>query len=242
MPKDDHWNDEKQVIKDNAFHRRVSNIRQQTSWNINEQEALDMLRNPAVQKSIFSPEDAVRELSDDEIDMRAFYDRETPTYNFRYLIRTIRRELTRSIRYKRNVSLLVVLVDNFLKIGQEYGMLATDSVISAASEALINSCRSDVDMVARYGEERFLVLLPETPGKGASVLAERIRKRFEAISIPHHWNNIRVFSSIGIAHFPGHGNDMESLIAQADLAAEIVAERGGNAVGFAMDLMDESQK
>ncbi len=235
----DPWKDEKDSIKDNPFNRRVANIRQQTRWNINEQEALELLRNPTVSKSIFAPSEPVRELTDDEIDMRAFYDKETPTYNFRYLVRTIRRELVRSVRYKRNASLLVVIIDNFLKIAQEFGMLAMDSTVAAASEALITSCRSDVDMVGRYAEDRFLILLPETPGKGASVLAERIRKRFEGISIPFQWHTIRVFCSIGIAHYPGHGNDMESLIAQADLAAEIATQRGGNGVTFAPDLVTE---
>jgi diguanylate cyclase len=235
----DPWKDEKKALNDNPFNRRVNFIRQQTRWNVNEQEALDMLRNPAVHKNMFSPTEPVRELTDDEIDLRAFYDKETPTYNFRYLIRTIRREMVRSVRYKRNVSVLVVVVDNFVKIGQEFGMLAVDSTIAAASEALITSCRSDVDMVGRYAEDRFLVLLPETPGKGASVLAERIRKRFETISIPYQWHTIKVFASIGIAHYPGHGKDMESLIAQSELAAEIVIEQGGNGVGFAPNLESE---
>jgi diguanylate cyclase (GGDEF)-like protein len=231
------WQDEKNVVKDNAFHRRVTNIRNQTAFNVNEQEALDQLRNPAANRNIFSPALETRELTDDEIDSRAFYDQTTPTYNFRYLIRTMHRELKRAIRYKRGLSLLVVTIDHYAKIGQEYGMLAVDATIAAASEALITTCRSDVDMVGRYGEDRFLVLLPETPGKGASVLAERIRKRFEGIAIPYQWHTIRVYSSIGIAHYPGHGDDLESLIAQADLAAEMVTERGGNGVCFAPEII-----
>jgi diguanylate cyclase (GGDEF)-like protein len=234
----DKWLDGKQVIKDNLFHRRVTNLRNQTAWNLNEKEALDLLKNPDVKKSIFAPSEPVRELADDEIDMRAFYDRGTPTYNFRYLIRNFRRELTRSYRYKRYVSILVVSIDNLERIGQEYGVLALDSAVAAAAEVLVNTCRSDVDMVGRYTEDKFIVLCPETPGRGAMVLAERIRKKFEGIAIQHQWHTIRVYASIGIAYFPGHGKDIESLIAQADLATEMVAERGGNGVSFAPEIIE----
>jgi diguanylate cyclase (GGDEF)-like protein len=235
---DDKWIDKGYVHKDNLFNRRVTSIRNQTVWNLNEKEALELLKNPDTKRNIFAPAEPVRELTDDEVDMRAFYDRQTPTYSFRYLVRNFRRELTRSYRYKRYVSILVVAVDNLNRIGQEYGVLALDSAIAAAADVLINTCRSDVDMVGRYMEDRFIVLCPETPGRGAMVLAERIRKKFEGIAIQHQWHTIRVNASIGIAYFPGHGKDIESLIAQADLATEIVCDRGGNGVCFAPELSE----
>jgi GGDEF domain-containing protein len=74
------------------------------------------------------------------------------------------------------------------------------------------------------------------------VLAERIRKRFETIAIHHQWHTLKVYASIGIAYFPGHGRDIESLIAQADLATEIVVERGGNGVAFAPEAVGEQQQ
>jgi len=79
-------------------------------------------------------------------------------------------------------------------------------------------------------DDRFLIVCPETTGRGALVLAERIRKKFGEISIQHHWHVIRLSASVGIAQYPTHGKDLESLIAQADIATEVVTERGGDGV------------
>lgn len=190
-----------------------------------------MMRDPATAaKNIFSPPQPVREMTNDEIDVRAFFDESSPTFNFRYLVRSLHRELVRCQRYNRPLSLLVVTVDRLAAIGMEYGMLAVDNTIKTISEAIVMSCRADVDMVGRYQEDRFMVLLPETPVSGAVVLAERLRKKCESLSITHQWHQIKLGISVGIAHSPAHGSDIESLIAQADVAADIAQERGGNSI------------
>ncbi len=76
------------------------------------------------------------------------------------------------------------------------------------------------------GEDRFLLILPETPIEGAGILAERIRAKFEALSVMSQWNKIKLSSSIGICQFPD-AQGLEEIIAQAEIAAEIVMEKGG---------------
>ena len=200
-----------------------------------------MMRHPGLNKNVFTPPEKVREMTDDEVDVKAFYDHETATFNFRYLVRCMRRELTRAHRYKRPLSLVVLIIDNYKMISMEYGVLAIESAMQEAAEAIITSCRADVDMVGRYGEDRYIVLLPETPGVGAGALAERVRKKFEDIVMRHQWHEIKLSASIGVAHFPGHGKDIESLIAQADVAAETAQERGGNRVCFAPEEVETGQ-
>lgn len=224
MPKDD----EDFVGRDNLFHRRVSDVRNKFGANINESEALDLIQNPN-KTNIFSRPVEREDLTDDEIDRRAFFDKDTPTYNFRYMLRSLRRELTRARRYKRALSVCVVVIDGYANIFYQYGVLAGEGVISGASETLIRACRADVDMVGRYAEDRFLLILPETPIEGATILAERIRIKFEALSVMSQWNKIKFSSSIGIAQFPD-AQSIEEIIAQAEIAAEVVMERGGNGV------------
>lgn len=212
-------------------------------YTVNEAEALEMMKqakttgapNPFAQR-LPAPEEV--QLSDEDIERRAFFDLYTPTYNFRYMLRTFQRELTRAKRYKRAVSLCVVIVDNLTSILEQYGHLALENALAMASETLIQCCRADVDMVGRYGEDRFMLILPETPGTGAAVLAERIRKKFLQLEITHQWYKLKLSCSIGISYYPGHGGGVEEIIAQADLAAETVQERGGNGVCYAPETPD----
>jgi diguanylate cyclase (GGDEF)-like protein len=94
-------------------------------------------------------------------------------------------------------------------------------------------------MVGRYGEDRFILFLPETPGTGAAVLCERVRKKFVQLEIQFQWHKIGLTASIGISYYPGHGGDVEELIAQADLAAEEIQEHGGNGIAYAPETPDQ---
>jgi len=228
--------DEKFIKKDNAFHRRMADVRNLSGRNINEAEALDLIQNPN-RPNPFGPTTVVQEtLTEDEVDHRAFFDKDTPTFNFRYMLRSLRRELTRARRYKRPMSLCVIVIDGYHGIFHSYGALAVESATAMSSETLIRSCRADVDMVGRYGEDRYLLILPETPGTGAAVLAERIRERFANLTIQSQWNKIAMSVSIGISQYPG-GDSLEELIAQAELFAELVQEKGGNGVFIDTDLV-----
>ena len=233
--KQDKWVDDHLLRKDNVFHRKVSDVRYQSRWNLNESEALNLVSNPGgAQNNIFQqPQSARNVLTDDEIDRRAFFDSQTAAYNLRYILRTVRRELARSKRYQRPLSLCVVIIDNLLGVLQQYGVLLLENALTGTAETLIRSCRADVDMVGRYGEDRFLVLLPETPGPGAVVLSERIRKQIASLVIVHQWHQVGLTVSIGVTEYPNHGDDVEELIARADLAAEEVQARGGNGVCYA---------
>jgi len=225
------------------FNRKINEVRSKMGANLNEAEALDLVNNAnkAGVKNPFAANIPIieHELTDDEVDHKAFFDFQTPTYNFRYMLRSFRRELTRARRYKRSLSVCIVIIDGLMEILNQYGHMALEASIMESAATLIRCCRSDVDMVGRYGEDRFMLILPETPGTGAAVLAERIRKKFTQIEIPHQWYKLKFTASIGISYYPGHGGDVEELIAQSDLAAEVVQERGGNGVCYAPETPDE---
>jgi diguanylate cyclase (GGDEF)-like protein len=83
-----------------------------------------------------------------------------------------------------------------------------------------------VDTVARYGGEEFFVLLPETTGRGAAEVAERIRTRLATEAFAGG----RVTISIGVAEFPAHGDTPDGLIAMADAALYQAKEEGRDRV------------
>ncbi len=234
-------NDPGGIVRDNVFHRRVSQVRNQ-NLTYDEMMLLDLLNGPGPKQQqkrepgIFEQEEEEVErvvYTQDDIDRIAFFDDTRPVYNFRYLLRKFRREMSRSRRYNRPVSVVVVALDGLKNISQEYGCLSAESAVITGAETLNSCIRSDVDLAGRFGDDKFILVLPETPGNGAGVLCERIRKKFESIQIKHQWYVIPVTASLGIAHFPGHSTECEELIAQADIAAEKVQARGGNGIGFA---------
>jgi diguanylate cyclase (GGDEF)-like protein len=230
-------------MNENPFHKRMSSVRQQMGGNLNEADALELIKRggqpPGKNPYAASLQNMQQNtLTDDQIDRRAFFDEVTPTYNFRYMLRSFHRELVRARRYKRPLSACIVIIDGLNTVTHQYGTFALEQCIMAASETLINSVRPDVDMVGRYGDDRFMLLLPETPGTGASVLCERIRKKFLSLEIAFQWYKIALTTSIGISYYPGHGGGVEELIAQADLAAEVVQEHGGNGIAYAPESPD----
>lgn len=234
-------NDPGGIVRDNVFHRRVSEVR---NYNLtyDEMMLLELLNGPGPivnkqrEPNIFEKDDEETQriiYTQDDLERITFFDETRPVYNYRYLIRKFKREMSRSRRYNRPVSVMVVAIDNLKGIKRDYGHLSQESAVVTAAETLNSAIRTDVDIAGRYGDDRFILVLPETPGTGAGVLAERIRKKFESIQIKHQWYVIPVTCSLGISHFPGHGTEVEELIAKADIASEVIQGRGGNGFAFA---------
>lgn len=230
MTEEEKWIDG--IARDNVFHRRLSDLRN-TSINQDHMAALEELNQPR-QDTIFSkPKPRAKTvLSQEDVLRIAFYDDASPAYNFRYLVRRMEREIKRSKRYNRPVSVLIAAIIGLKKIEESYGVTAFDTAVEQVAGMLIDLTRVDVDMVARYGDNKFILMLPETPGSGAAILAERIRKKLEVTPIEYRWHKLYVEASIGIAYFPGIGNDAGELIAKADLATDMVIDKGGNGTAF----------
>lgn len=229
--KADEW-----VIKDNLFHRRVTDVRNQVTWDFESTEkAIDLLQTGG--PSRFGPgaqqQEVYQPLSEEEIEAFAFFDSTTPCLKFQYMLRMLRRELKRGKRFNRPIAILVVAVDGFQNIVHNHGPSAADAMLAFVGERLNAVTRSDIDLAGRYVNERFLIILPETPGKGATIAAERLRKDVEASVMQWQWHKLQVTVSIGIAHRPGHAGEAEELIVQADMACESVERTGGNNIAIA---------
>lgn len=236
LPKKNNMPD-RTFIRDGVFHRQLSNVRNQV-WSDGKVDALERANQPQERQAgdifqhVRGDEDEIV-LTSDDLDLIAFYDGMPGCYNFRYLFRKLSREVKRSKRYNRPTSIVMVGVDGFDKIERSFGNLAADTVVFSAIEFLLAGIRTDVDMVGRLADDRYILVLPETPGRGATILADRLRKQFEELDLRHNWHKLPVTLSFGITYFPGHGEDPRELIARADLACEFVQQRGGNGFAFA---------
>lgn len=151
--------------------------------------------------------------------------------NYRHLQARLEEELIRSQRYGKQFSLLMLDVDDFKLFNDSQGHIAGDSALSELARVLESAVR-EVDLVARYGGEEFSVVLPETDAAGAYVVAEKVR---EAVSIAEFTGadgstNLHLTVSVGLATFPDHGGDRESILREADDALYRAKSGGKNRV------------
>jgi diguanylate cyclase (GGDEF)-like protein len=129
-----------------------------------------------------------------------FRDSLTGLYNHRYFQELMDQELSRSQRYKRQVSLIMFDIDHFKKINDTFGHPRGDLVLKAVGAAVKSKTR-DSDILARYGGEEFALVLPETDLNGAVVLAERCRKVVEQMEVQADGQTIKTTISVGVTTY-----------------------------------------
>lgn len=176
-------------------------------------------------------EEALRE-SEERYRRLSLTDSLTGLFNSRYLHQALLEELDRAQRYERPLSLMVLDCDNFKKINDTFGHLEGDKVLLSLA-GVISHCLRRTDSAYRYGGEEFVVLLPETTGLAARVLADRLRANFAAQDVTAADGQIiRCTVSIGVAEC-GASEFKESLIRRADEASYEAKRLGKNCVVLA---------
>ncbi|MBA3037668.1 MAG: GGDEF domain-containing protein [Desulfobacterium sp.] len=124
----------------------------------------------------------------------------TGLYNHVYFQKHLDIELSRTIRYRKPISLMMLDLDYFKKINDAHGHRIGDIVLKKISALILNQVRIS-DITSRYGGEEFAIILPETELKDAAVLAERIRTSVEQNEIMTDSNTVKVTISIGVATY-----------------------------------------
>jgi diguanylate cyclase (GGDEF)-like protein len=154
----------------------------------------------------------------------------TGLLNRRCVAERIDEEFTKSRRYRRPTSIIMVDVDHFKRVNDEHGHEAGDLVLRALAEILVQSVRQS-DAVGRYGGEEFVALLPETTLEGAAALAERIRIAVAETEIPlPSGRRLSVTASFGVSSMDGTDANYEAVLKRADQAMYRSKQAGRNRV------------
>ncbi len=148
----------------------------------------------------------------------------TQLYNRTYLEKTLERELERAQRYGNHLSIILVDIDHFKKVNDNFGHQMGDKVLQAVANVLKSNLRS-IDSVGRWGGEEFLILCPNSSLRQATLLAEKLRSEVERVPINR---TSRITASFGVACF--HNNTSEQLINEADVALYRSKDAGRNCV------------
>ncbi len=174
-------------------------------------------------------EDRTKELMlmNDKLHQLSMQDPLTGIYNRRSFMEIFSREFELAVRHKSKLSFLILDIDFFKKINDNYGHLAGDKVIIDFAELLKNLIRKS-DMVARYGGEEFCILLPQIDEESALQVSEKIRNGVESLLIVYQGNRIQFTCSIGITELNKNDKNMTDLISRADQALYQAKETGRN--------------
>ena len=154
----------------------------------------------------------------------------TKLYIYRHFYTLLENEIRRCSRYKRNMSLIMMDIDNFKRINDTYGHLTGDTILKNLAIVLQESVRK-IDIPARYGGEEFVVILPETDKEDACTIAERIRKNISQIVVKvNETQDLSPTVSIGVAQYSTDGQEAKELINAADTALYYSKHNGKNMV------------
>ncbi len=154
----------------------------------------------------------------------------TGLFNRRYLTDALERELHRSDRRNEAVSVLIIDVDHFKHFNDNFGHSAGDMILRHLAEVLNNNTRRE-DVVARFGGEEFVVMLPGTQLTQAGVCAENLRQVASRMSILYEGRILpQLTVSIGLSSYPSDGRDINTLINTADGALYRAKRAGRNRV------------
>ena len=159
-------------------------------------------------------------------------DARTGLWNARQFLSALQKEIRRAKRYRLDLTVLYLDIDDFREINERHGELVGDVLLREAAILIKNKIR-DIDMAARLAGEEFALILPETERMGAFLVAERIRKEMERHFLRRDIDGrpISMTMTIGMAKYPEDAPIADQLVRRAEEAMHQAKARGGNTVG-----------
>jgi diguanylate cyclase (GGDEF)-like protein len=153
----------------------------------------------------------------------------TGIFNMRGFAIVASRLIGQAERYNRPASLLMIDSDNLKTVNDTHGHEAGNRLLKLVARGIETELRH-TDVLARYGGDEFVVLLPESPSLGALDVAERIRAAVAATPLDIDGKRIKTTVSIGFACYPEDGRSIDAVLARADRAMYLAKERGRDQV------------
>ncbi|MBN2383690.1 sensor domain-containing diguanylate cyclase [bacterium] len=142
----------------------------------------------------------------------------TSLYNARFLNQVLEAEITRAQRYKSQVSFIFMDIDYFKLVNDNFGHMIGREALKEVAE-LMKSHFRETDLIARYGGDEFVLVLPETGTQETFQLAESMRRKLaEHVFLENTGNKVHLTASFGVATFPIHAKNKDELILMADKA------------------------
>lgn len=155
-------------------------------------------------------------------------DQLTGLSNRRAILQRAQAEIRRASRYHKDLAVLMLDIDHFKQINDQFGHAAGDKVLIEFAGLCQQSIR-DTDLAGRYGGEEFFILLPEIDLKTAILSADRIRiKVAEHLFVLSDGSSLTVSCSIGIAMYLPEQDDLDKLLLRADQALYQAKRQGRN--------------
>jgi diguanylate cyclase (GGDEF)-like protein len=169
-----------------------------------------------------------------DVENMAITDGLTRMHTRRYLNERFEEEFGRARSKKLPLSLLMIDIDHFKKVNDQYGHLTGDMVLREVARIIAGQVR-EIDIAGRYGGEEFCVILPDTDKPGALVVAERIRLAVHEQKVKAYDTTLAINVSVGVSAFPDDAMQMEELLDKADWALYRAKKSGRNRVaGFSV--------
>jgi diguanylate cyclase (GGDEF)-like protein len=166
----------------------------------------------------------------EQVRMQANLDGLTGIFNRRYFEMKVLEKMSEASRYGGSMALLMMDIDHFKSINDEFGHLLGDEVLKQTSGLLSHNLRK-VDLICRYGGEEYAIIAPATNGEHAAIFAEKLRRLIEQFQFPGVPRAVTI--SIGVAEFPLHGKSRDALVRAADSALYAAKQKGRNRVVIA---------
>src|SRR5437868_15342353 len=160
----------------------------------------------------------------------AYIDGLTGIFNRRFFELRISEEFERSRRFQNGMAVIMVDIDHFKRLNDEFGHLLGDEVLRQVSSIFHQQLRK-IDVVCRYGGEEFAILLSQTNLQHAVAVAEKLRRLVETWQFPGVPRPVTI--SAGAATYPDHGTTRDDLVKAADAGLYAAKQAGRNRVFLA---------
>jgi diguanylate cyclase (GGDEF)-like protein len=153
----------------------------------------------------------------------------TGLYNMRGFAIMVDRVFGQAVRHQRTASMLMIDSDNLKAVNDVHGHEAGNRLLKMVAKCIEGELRH-TDVLARYGGDEFVALLPETAADRALEVAQRILKAVATAPLEFEGKRIETSVSIGLASYPEDGRSMDAVQARADRAMYLAKEQGRNRV------------
>jgi diguanylate cyclase (GGDEF)-like protein len=162
----------------------------------------------------------------------AYLDGLTGIFNRRFFELRMAEEIERARRYESGMGVIMIDIDQFKRLNDEFGHLLGDEVLRQVSSILHQQLRK-IDVVCRYGGEEFAILLSQTSPQHSLAVAEKLRRMVETWQFPGVPRPVTI--SAGTANYPDHGTTRDELVKAADAGLYAAKQSGRNRVCLAPD-------